>query len=63
MQLKVTGMTYAHCAAAVTRTVKEVSAGHDVSVDLDQGLVTVTGPADEQAVRTAIAEEGYTVAA
>lgn len=63
MQLKVTGMTCGHCVAAVTRAVKEVPAVQDVSVDLKQGLVTVTGQADERAVRKAISEEGYKVAA
>lgn len=63
MQLKVTGMTCGHCVAAVTRAVKDVPAVQDVSVDLAHGLVTVTGQADERAVRDAIVEEGYDVAA
>jgi len=63
MQLKVTGMTCGHCVAAVTRAVKDVPAVQDVSVDLKQGLVTVTGQADEHAVRAAIIKEGYEIAA
>ncbi len=63
LQLKVTGMTCGHCVAAVTRAVKAVPAVEDVSVDLEHGLVTVAGSPDQRAVRDAITEEGYKVAA
>ena len=62
MQFKVTGMTCGHCVAAVTRAVKGVPAVQEVSIDLEQGLVTVTGHADARAVREAIIEEGYEIA-
>ena len=61
IQLKVSGMTCGHCAAAVTRAVKAVPASGNVTVDLERGLVTVGGTPDEQAVRAAITEEGYDV--
>lgn len=63
LQLKVSGMTCGHCVSAVTQAVRAVPGARDVSVDLQGGQVTVTGNPDEQAVRAAIAEEGYEVQA
>lgn len=59
MKLKVSGMKCAHCAAAVTNALKEVTAVQDVWIDLQTGEVSVTGEADEEALRRAIVEEGY----
>ncbi|MDE2390191.1 MAG: heavy-metal-associated domain-containing protein [Rhodospirillales bacterium] len=61
LTLKVSGITCSKCVEGVTRAVKAVPAVTDVTVDLDQGLVTVAGNPDEQAVRTAITEEGYDI--
>lgn len=61
LKLHVSGMTCAHCVAAVTRAVKELPAVEDVAVSLDRGEVRVTGSPDEDAVRAAIAAEGYEV--
>lgn len=63
MRFKVSGMTCGHCVAAVTKAVQAVPAVDAVSVDLDSGIVTVTGQPDAHAVRNAIVEEGYEVAA
>lgn len=60
MQLKVDGMTCAHCERAITRAVGALG-GH-ARVDLAGGTVTVEGIADEAAVRRAIEGEGYVVA-
>ncbi len=57
------GMSCAHCVAAVTREVEGVTGVTAVDVDLAGGRVTVSGPADDAAVRAAIAEAGYEVAA
>mgnify|MGYP001406828872 CR=1 FL=1 len=60
----VTGMTCGHCVASVTEEVREVAGVAEVQVDLATGLLTVTteGPADDDAVREAVAEAGYALA-
>lgn len=63
LTLKVSGMTCGHCVAAVTKAVQSVPAVDAVSVDLASGTVAVTGQPDARAVRDAIVEEGYEVAA
>jgi copper chaperone len=61
INLKVSGMTCGHCAAAVSKAVRAVPSVSDVKVDLETGKVTVLGNPDEQAIRAAIVEEGYEV--
>ena len=61
----VTGMTCAHCVRSVTEEISEIEGVSDVSVDLSSGRVTVTSaaPLDDTAVRAAVEEAGYSVAA
>jgi copper chaperone len=59
LRLSITGMTCEHCVRAITEGVGAVPGVEGVSVDLAGGAVTVQGHPDEQAVRDAIAEEGY----
>ena len=60
----VQGMTCAHCVLSVREEVSEVSGVSAVDVDLASGRLTVTGEGvDEQAVRAAVADAGYEVAA
>jgi copper chaperone len=59
--LTVTGMTCDHCVRAVTEAVQAVPGAQDVRVDLASGTVRVAGSADPEALRAAIAEEGYEV--
>ena len=61
----VVGMTCGHCVAAVTEEVSSVPGVTGVDVDLASGGLTVTSdaPVDEAAVRAAVEEAGYTVAA
>ena len=59
MDLTVTGMTCGHCVAAVDRAVRAVPGTTGVVVDLPTGRVRVEGTPDPEAVRAAIAEEGY----
>jgi copper chaperone len=60
----VPGMHCGHCEAAVTQELEGVPGVASVEVDLDSKLVTVTGDAlDETALRAAIGEAGYEVAA
>lgn len=63
LNLKVSGMTCGHCVSAVGKAVRAVPGAEDVAVDLAQGEVRVGGNPDPDAVRAAIAEEGYEVRA
>lgn len=58
---RIDGMTCGHCAASVTEEVSEVSGVEAVQVDHEAGTAVVTGAADEQAVRRAVEEAGYTL--
>jgi copper chaperone len=62
---QVEGMTCGHCAGSVMDAITALQGVEDVRVDLVTGgtsTVTVTGPADADAVRSAIIEAGYTPA-
>lgn len=58
---EVSGMTCEHCVRSVTEEVSEVPGVTAVDVDLAGGRLTVTGAADDDAVRAAVAEAGYQV--
>jgi copper chaperone CopZ len=66
-EYRVTGMTCAHCVAAVTKEVGKLAGPENVRVDLVPGgtsVVTVTGaPLDRAAVVAAIDEAGYELVA
>ena len=55
----VSGMTCGHCVSSVTEEVSEVAGVTDVQVELESGLLTVTGDADASAVEAAVQEAGY----
>jgi copper chaperone len=62
----VRGMTCGHCVAAVTEEVRKLTGVSAVAVDLvPNGIsrlsVTSESPADDEAVRGAVAEAGYDV--
>ena len=61
----VTGMTCQHCVSAVTEEVGGLPGVTAVQVDLPSGGLTVTSdtPVDDDAVRAAVEEAGYEVAA
>jgi copper chaperone len=61
----VVGMTCGHCVDAVTEEVSAVPGVTAVDVDLASGGLTVTStePVDDGAVRAAVEEAGYEVAA
>ena len=63
-QFTVTGMTCGHCVASVTEEVSEVPGVEDVDVVLETGTLTVTSsqPVDDDAVRAAVEEAGYSLA-
>lgn len=62
----VTGMTCSHCVTAVTEELQAVPGVHEVEVDLTAGgtsrvRVVSDAPLDEQSVRVAVDEAGYTL--
>jgi len=60
---RVTGMTCAHCAAAVTTEVSAVAGVESVEVDVDTGILLVRGDGvSAENVRAAVDEAGYAVA-
>ncbi len=60
----VPGMSCGHCKAAITEEVEQVAGVTAIDVDLASKRVTVTGSGvDDAAVRAAIDEAGYEVAA
>ena len=60
----VEGMTCSHCVLSVREEVSEVAGVSAVDVDLASGRMTVTGEdVGDAAVREAVAEAGYEVAA
>ncbi|TDD25614.1 copper chaperone [Kribbella turkmenica] len=64
----VTGMTCGHCTAAVTEEISKLTGVQQVSIDLVAGgtsavHVTSESALDEAAVREAVDEAGYELAA
>lgn len=61
----VLGMTCAHCAMSVTEEITEIPGVEDVDVEIETGRVTVTSQThlDPSAVRGAVADAGYQLAA
>ena len=58
----ISGMTCAHCVASVREEVSEIPGVRDVGVDLASGRLAVTAETlDVGAIRTAVAEAGYSV--
>jgi copper chaperone CopZ len=62
---QVVGMTCGHCVQAVTNGLSRLPGVSDVAVDLPSGEVTITsdGALPLDAVRAAVDEAGYTLAA
>jgi copper chaperone CopZ len=58
----VVGMTCNGCVNKVSGAVLEVPGVDDVDVDVAEGTLEVTGSADEDAVRAAVASVGYSIA-
>ncbi|MDX6681515.1 MAG: copper chaperone [Solirubrobacteraceae bacterium] len=58
----VSGMTCGHCKSSVVNEVLQVPGVRAVDVDLDSGVLTVRGEADDAAIRNAVDEAGYAVA-
>ena len=59
LKLKVEEMSCGHCVKAVTEAANTVENVDNVEIDLEDGLVTITGTPDSSAVITAISKAGY----
>lgn len=59
----VTGMTCEHCEKAVVRAIRQLDRAAEVVADRTQNRVEVSSSLAPEAIKQAIADEGYTVAA
>ena len=59
----VEGMTCGHCELTVREEVEELDGVESAQVDGTTGRLTVRGDVDDAAVRAAVADAGYRVAA
>jgi copper chaperone CopZ len=55
-------MTCGHCTSSVATEVLQVPGVRAVDVDLDSGVLTVRGDADDAAIHKAVDEAGYAIA-
>lgn len=60
---RVEGMTCAHCVSTVTSELTGLDGIDDVTVDLEAGIVTVTGSAaeHESTISSTVDEAGYSL--
>ena len=59
--LSIQGMMCAHCVSHVEKALSAVPGVKTVTVNLENGTATVTGDATPDALKSAVAEAGYTV--
>jgi len=59
----VQGMTCEHCEKAVVRALRQLDRSAEVVADRTRNLVEVTSSQPPEALKQAIADEGYTVVA
>jgi copper chaperone CopZ len=58
----VSGMSCSHCVAAVSESVQAIPGAEAVTVELDTGLLAVSGPdIDDAEVRAAVEQAGYSL--
>jgi copper chaperone len=58
----VVGMTCNSCVNKVTNAVTDIEGVLDVDVDISDGTLQVSGHIDDSAIRSAVAQAGYTLA-
>ena len=61
IEFQVSGMSCGGCVASVTRAVKAVDAGAEVSADLPTQKVRVQSQAEAEQLKAAIEDAGYDV--
>jgi len=63
IEIRVSGMTCAHCVQSVTSELMQISDIEHVAIDLSTGTVAISanGAVDQSEIVAAIAEAGYSV--
>jgi copper chaperone len=59
LKLSVPDMTCGHCAGMVTKAVKSVDAGANISIDLPSQTVSIETAADAEKIKGAMEAIGY----
>lgn len=59
LKLNVPDMTCGHCASTVTKVIKSVDAGAEVTIDLPTQTITIGSAAAAEKFRTAMDAAGY----
>lgn len=59
--LRVSGMSCGGCEASVADALREVSGVESAKADHETGNVTVEGDTDDEELRSAVEEAGYTI--
>lgn len=62
LELTLPDMTCGHCVRTVTATVQRLDAQARVTIDLPTHKVAIESTAPAEAIKAALAEEGYTPA-
>jgi len=57
---KVEGMSCGGCSSSVEQAIKAVAGQAEISIELEDGLVTVEGVDDDQLIATAVEDAGFT---
>ncbi len=60
-KIKVKGMMCNHCSMRVEKAIKSIDGVEKVSVNLNDGTVTIVGEFDLSEVEDAVIKEGYEV--
>ncbi len=60
-EIKIDGMHCEHCAASVEKALSSLEGVKKVKVKLAKGIAKLDGEVSDEAIRTAVAEAGFTV--
>lgn len=64
LEFKVDGMTCGHCVRALANAVRTIVPGADAAVDIDRGVVKISGDTEKiptDALIKVIEDEGYKI--
>ncbi len=60
-EIKIDGMHCEHCAASVEKALSSLEGVKKVKVKLQKGVAKLDGEVSDEAIRSAVAEAGFTV--
>ncbi len=60
-EIKIDGMHCEHCAASVEKALSSLEGVKKVKVKLQKGIAKLDGEVSDEAIRSAVAEAGFTV--